>query len=95
MIPNREVEIRFFGALASQTGKKLLRIELSRPLPLGRLLKDLESESLKTLEEDIWGRRNILVLVNDREIEVLEGRKTIISPGDKIALLPVSHGGGV
>jgi molybdopterin converting factor small subunit len=38
-------------------------------------------------------RSTVLVLVNGREISVLDGVDTEISPGDQVAFLPVSHGG--
>ncbi len=38
-------------------------------------------------------RPNALVLLNGREISVLEGLETTISDGDEITLIPVAHGG--
>jgi len=38
-------------------------------------------------------RPNALILVNGREINVLEGLKTKVSDGDELAIIPVVHGG--
>jgi len=38
-------------------------------------------------------RPNALILVNGKEISVLEGLETEIDKGDEIVLVPVSHGG--
>jgi len=38
-------------------------------------------------------RPNALILVNGREISVLEGLETKVSDGDELAVIPVVHGG--
>jgi len=38
-------------------------------------------------------RPNALILLNGREINVLEGLETTISDGDEVTLIPVAHGG--
>jgi molybdopterin converting factor small subunit len=38
-------------------------------------------------------RPNALILVNGREISVLNGFETNLKDGDKIVLVPVVHGG--
>ncbi|MFX0092174.1 MAG: MoaD/ThiS family protein, partial [Candidatus Hodarchaeota archaeon] len=38
-------------------------------------------------------RPNALILVNGKEISVLNGLETQVEDGDKIVLVPVSHGG--
>ncbi len=38
-------------------------------------------------------RPNALILVNGKEISVLEGLETEVNKGDEIVLVPVSHGG--
>jgi molybdopterin converting factor small subunit len=38
-------------------------------------------------------RPNALILLNGKEISVLDGLKTRIDDGDEVTLIPVSHGG--
>ncbi len=38
-------------------------------------------------------RPNMLILVNGKEISVLNGLRTDIKNGDEIVLIPVVHGG--
>jgi molybdopterin converting factor small subunit len=38
-------------------------------------------------------RPNALILLNGKEISVLDGLKTGIEDGDEVTLIPVSHGG--
>jgi len=36
---------------------------------------------------------NVIILVNDKDISVLKGLKTLIRSNDTVTLVPVSHGG--
>jgi molybdopterin converting factor small subunit len=38
-------------------------------------------------------RPNLLILLNGAEISVLDGLKTKIQNGDRLVLIPVTHGG--
>ncbi len=38
-------------------------------------------------------RPNVVILLNKKEISVLEGIETLVHDGDKLVLIPVSHGG--
>ena len=38
-------------------------------------------------------RPNVILLLNKKEIGVLDGLDTEVSDGDKLVLIPVSHGG--
>ena len=38
-------------------------------------------------------KTNALILVNDREISVLDGLETKLSDGDEVVFVPVVHGG--
>ena len=35
----------------------------------------------------------VLILINERDINALDGRSTIINDGDTIIFLPITHGG--
>ena len=38
-------------------------------------------------------RPNALIIINGKEINVLQGLQTMLHDGDEIVLLPVAHGG--
>ena len=59
--------------------------EIARELPaLKQSLNDQKSEELKS---------NALIMVNGREISVLDGLETKLKDGDELVLIPVVHGG--
>ena len=92
------VNVKFIGSFRSLSGKNKveLSVEGSSPIrevvkmiveELPRLLRaliDSECESLKT---------NMLVLVNGKELSVLECFETMIIDGDEVVFVPVVHGG--
>ena len=64
--------------------KKII-IEIARELPkLERSLIDPQFEALRT---------SALIIVNGREISVLNGLETNVKDGDEVVLVPVVHGG--
>lgn len=38
-------------------------------------------------------RPNMLILLNGAEVSALEGLKTRVQEGDKVVMIPISHGG--
>ena len=93
MSGNSGVTVEVFGALAGYAGTRMLTISLPEPAPLKTLMKELVARLPEEFGSAIQKRSAILVLVNEREIGVLDGMDTQVSPGDKVILLPVSHGG--
>jgi len=94
MSGNGEVEVKLYGALVSYAGTKALRTCILGPLPLEAFLRELGSRLPEEFNSAIQNRSNILVIVNGIEVSVLDQVGIEISPGDKVVLLPVSHGGG-
>jgi len=93
------VKIRALGAFKELFGCTSLTIKLKKNTTLKRAIQELDysltNKSKRLLVHyeisDVW--LNALILVNGKEISVLNGLETIISNGDEIVLLPVSHGG--
>lgn len=81
------VKIRTIGIFKELFGNKLLNIELKKNSTVRNVVQGLAGSEIS----DIW--LNALILVNGKEISVLNGLETIVSDGDEIVLLPVSHGG--
>jgi sulfur-carrier protein len=90
--------LKFIGALRHISGKTQLTVSIQK----GMLLKDLISQlkqEMPLLEKTFTDQQlndsksNALILVNGREISVLNGMETELSDGDEIVFIPVVHGG--
>lgn len=92
------VSVKFMGSFRSLSGKKMLELRLEGYSPIRDVVKmiaeelpklkpaliDPESESPKT---------NVLVIVNGKEMSVLDRFETIIKDGDELVFVPIVHGG--
>lgn len=93
------VKIRTHGVFKELFGNKSLTVKLDKNASVKsvvqKLVDSLHSKSKRLLIDseinDLW--LNSLILVNGKEISVLNGLETAVSEGDEIVLLPVSHGG--
>jgi molybdopterin synthase sulfur carrier subunit len=90
--------IKFIGALRHFTGKTQLTINNEKVITVRDLLIKINQETPK-LEKTFGDPQlgdstsNSLILVNGREISVLNGLETKLSDGDEIVFVPVVHGG--
>jgi len=90
--------IKFIGALRKISGKTQLTIEYQQDMSVKELVTKLSKkmpELEKTFRDDSLNdsRSNAIILVNGREISVLNGLETNLSNGDEIVFVPVVHGG--
>ena len=81
------VKIKTLGVFKELFRGKLLTIKLKEGASVKSVVQKLAGSEVN----DVWS--NALILVNGKEISVLDGLDTIVSDGDEIVLLPVSHGG--
>ena len=92
------LNIKFIGALRHISGKTQLTINFQENTSLKELLSNL-SQEFPSLEKTFTdqqlndSRSNALILVNGREISVLNGLETRLNDGDEIVFVPVVHGG--
>jgi len=92
------LNIKFIGALRHISGKTQLSVNFQENTSLKALLKRLNKE-FPSLEKTFTdqqlndSRSNALILVNGREISVLNGLETKLNDGDEIVFVPVVHGG--
>ena len=92
------VTIRFFGVFRNITGKNRLAIRFKDAVPLKEVVKRI-IEEMPRLERALIDpnledpRPNTLILVNDREISVLNGLETMLDDGDEVVFIPVLHTG--
>lgn len=93
------VKIRTFGVFREIFGGKSLAIKFNDGVTVKDVVQRL-SESLPNKSKRLVAGSesndlllNALILVNGKEISVLNGLETKVSDCDEIVLLPVSHGG--
>ena len=92
------VTIRFFGVFRSITGKNKVAIEFKDTIRLKEVIKEI-AEGMPRLERALVDpdlkdpRPNMLILVNGKEISVLNGLETMLKDGDEIVFIPVLHAG--
>ena len=92
------VKVRLLGVFRGLAGKDLLQLRLESATVRGVIQAVSEALPTETAATVIDrglddSQLNALILLNGREISVLEGLETIVSEGDEITLIPVVHGG--
>jgi MoaD family protein len=92
------LSVRFIGSIRSLSGKNVLKLALEGSSPIRDVVKMIVEEMPK-LEpalidpETESPKTNMLVLVNGREISVLNRFETLIKDGDEVVFVPIVHGG--
>ena len=92
------VKVKFIGALRHVLGKTQLAVEYEEEMTVKKLLGKL-GNSARQLEKSFCDPQsgdsasNALILVNGREISVLDGLETKLSDEDEVVFVPVVHGG--
>ncbi len=93
------VKVKLIGIFRVLSGENRLPIELEEPAIVGRVIQKLVEAFSPEFKDALIDpelkdpRPNALILVNGKEISVLEGLETEVNKGDEIVLVPVSHGG--
>jgi len=93
------VKVRLIGIFRVLSGKSETSLELKEPTIVKRAIQKLVEKSSPEFKEALIDpelkdpRPNALILVNGKEISILEGLRTEINKGDEIVIVPVSHGG--
>ena len=90
--------VKFIGALRHISGKKQFTVPFQDGCSVKQLINQITQETpeLKHTFSDQElndSRSNSLVLVNGKEISILEGYETKLEDGDEIVFVPVVHGG--
>jgi len=92
------VTIRFFGVFHSITSKNKVSIEFKDAIRLKEVIKEIVEEMPRLkqtlVDPDLEDPRlNTLILVNGKEISVLNGLETMLKDGDEVIFIPVLHAG--
>jgi molybdopterin synthase sulfur carrier subunit len=90
--------IKFIGALRHLSGKTEFTVSIQEGISIKELVSKITQEfpELKHTfnDQDLNdSRSNSLVLINGREISVLNGYETKLKDDDEIVFVPVVHGG--
>lgn len=87
------VTVKFVGSLRSLAGKGKLAMELGKMASLMEVMKRMAEESPKLKPALANSKAGMLILVNGKEISVLNGLETLLKDGDDVVFVPVIHGG--
>jgi len=92
------VNVRLLGVFRGLSEKGRITLKLEQPTVkkvIQKLAESLSVEAKRLLVDPELNdpRPNALILVNGKEISVLNGLETEIKEGDEVTLIPVSHGG--
>ena len=92
------ITVRFIGALRAASSKSKIALKIKGVVTLRELVKKIVEEEPK-LERALIDpelkdpRPNALILVNGKEINVLNGLETMLKDEDEVIIVPVLHGG--
>jgi molybdopterin synthase sulfur carrier subunit len=92
------LKVKFIGALRHLSGIKQFNVNFHDGISIKQLI-DTITQQLPALKHTFSdqelndSRSNSLILVNGREISVLDGLETKLCEGDEIVFVPVVHGG--
>lgn len=92
------ITVKFVGAFRSISGKSKFTLKLENIVPLREAAKKIVEELPKLkrvlIDPELEDPRpNTLILVNEKEISVLNGLDTVLKDGDEVVFVPVVHGG--
>ncbi|MBN1244453.1 MoaD/ThiS family protein [Candidatus Bathyarchaeota archaeon] len=92
------ITVKFVGAFRHFSGAGELVLDCKGCTSIDKLVNELV-EAVPEIKRSLIDRQledprpNALILVNGREIGVLNGLETKLKDGDEIVLVPVVHGG--
>jgi len=94
------VKVKMYGILKKYAGLEEIEVPLNnRSIKLKSLLDKLFMLLPKGFKDTLIDpelnnpKPNIIILINDKEISVLNELETIVRDTDEVTLLPVAHGG--
>jgi molybdopterin synthase sulfur carrier subunit len=90
--------VKFIGALRHLSGKTQCAVTFQEGISIKQLVHKISQEIPKLKhtfsdQELNNSRSNSLILINGREISILNGYETKLNDGDEIVFVPVVHGG--
>lgn len=92
------ITLKFLGALRHASGKDNVTLDCKENASVLEVV-NMASELAPALRRNLLDEQletptpNALILVNGREISVLNGLKTKVKDGDEVVFVPIVHGG--
>ncbi|TFG14299.1 hypothetical protein EU537_03705 [Candidatus Thorarchaeota archaeon] len=90
--------VRFIirGPISKRLGSNSLKVEIQKDSTLEMALAHLIGSNAEVAKE--WNtpesiNREALVLINEQDVEILNGLDTALNSNDEIVILPLIHGG--
>jgi len=93
------VRVTLVGVFGGLSGRRRVRLELGEGATVGDVVKKLIAAFppgfKAALVDPVLGEPgpNALILVNGREVGVLEGVATVVGDGDAVVFVPLTHTG--
>jgi molybdopterin synthase sulfur carrier subunit len=92
------ITVKFIGAFRNISGKNKLTLTFEKTAPLKEVMMKIVEDTPKLkralIDPELEDPRpNTLILINGKEISILNGLETIIDDGDEVIFVPVVHGG--
>ncbi|MCW4045343.1 MAG: MoaD/ThiS family protein [Candidatus Bathyarchaeota archaeon] len=92
------ITVKFIGSLRHDSGANELALNCRGNISvielINQIAKEVPAVARSLIDQQLEDPRpNVLILVNGREISVLDGLDTVVQEGDEVVLVPVVHGG--
>jgi len=92
------VTVKFVGSLRHVSGVNQLALDCGESVSVKAVIAEITEKRQELrrslIDQQLEGSRpNALILVNGREISVLNGLETKLKDGDEVVFVPVVHGG--
>jgi len=92
------ITVKFIGSFRSISGKDKLALKFESSTPLRwiikRMVKELPELKRALIDPELQEpKTSMLILVNGKEVSVLNGMETMIKDEDEVVFVPVMHGG--
>ena len=93
------VRVKLVGVFRVLSSRSQIMVKLGEGATVGNVVEKLVESSPPEFKEALVDPvlhdplPNALILVNGREINVLDGVGTVVGDGDEVVFVPVTHGG--
>jgi molybdopterin converting factor small subunit len=92
------VIVKLLGSLRASSRRTKFGLEVKDATPLRevimKIVEDRPALKEALVDPEHGGlRTNTLILINGKEISVLQGTETMLNDDDEVVLVPVIHGG--
>jgi len=94
-----KIKVELIGVLRELAGESTVSLEFDESVVVKDVVSKLTSLFPSEFKQALVDpelsdpRPNVIILVNRKEIGVLDGLETRVENGDCLVLIPVSHGG--